>query len=88
MSCTNVRTSGVLTSGASAACGGRGAQICSESSAVQSAVPNVGEAQTRPSRCPGIQYDLENEKRWTNVVRQCQSVGPWATDAGVGGEKR
>ena len=29
-----------------------------------------GEATMAPSRCPGRQYDLENEKRWMNVERQ------------------
>ena len=29
-----------------------------------------GEATMAPSRCPGRQYDLENEKRWIKVERQ------------------
>lgn len=70
---TNGRSAG--SSGASARCGGRGAHIWSESSAVVSAGWSAGDAQTRPRRCPGMQYDLENENRWMSVVRHAQSTG-------------
>ena len=33
-------------------------------------VRRSGEATIAPSRCPGRQYDLENEKRWIKVERQ------------------
>ena len=34
-----------------------------------------GEATTAPRRCPGIAYDLENEKRWTTFDLQDQDGG-------------
>ncbi len=50
---------------------------------------SAGEAQTRPSRCPGMQYDLEKEKRWMKVLRQDQPAGMLlGADSDAAGEKR
>ena len=61
--------------GARATWGGRGGHICKESSAVINAGMISGDAQIKPSLCPGMQYDLENEKRWMNVERHSHSGG-------------
>ncbi len=49
---------------------------------------SAGEAQTRPRRCPGMQYDLEKEKRWMKVLRQDQSAGRLLGAVSDAGEKR
>ena len=50
--------------GANASWIGRGGQIWTVSSIdLREVVRRKGEATIAPSRCPGRQYDLENEKR-------------------------
>lgn len=46
-----------------------------QSSVVVMYFKSSGEATTAPRRCPGMAYDLENEKRWTTFDRQDQDVG-------------
>ena len=41
-----------------------------QSSVVVMYFKRSGEAMTTPRRCPGIAYDLENEKRWTRFDLQ------------------
>lgn len=56
------------------------------SSAVFSAGESAGDATMRPRRCPGMQYDLENENRCTKVCRQDQERGRMGSGAGCVGD--
>ena len=46
---------------ANANCGGRGGQIWMLSTAFTNPARKAGPAATAPTRCPGMQYALENE---------------------------